>query len=357
MREEARQKGIPEEMINKLIPVRLPPGVAPVAAPQAVTLSTTSVITPVVEQKVEKLTRSDLINKLGYLTQENPVKFTTELHALKYRKKQISLWNSVDLGDRPNFNVNTFQLKSRANIDPKELKLDDVGFDYQKILVITVISATILAFGSSYIGGQVGFIFGYASALIPVTLLGVGSIAPALIGDIIDRVTFAVDSDAANRYATFQAGRFLAGYALGLPVSKFSTGGPSNYADFFQLRPTVSTDATDEKEAQQYFAKKKFAQTDIAPYSVVCLAGSVAECLEYKQAKGYSANDVNTLNELMTTVEPAMTPESAQSHIKWAALKSYDILSKYPTELKRLTEAFRRGAALEECIAIAEGTE
>ncbi len=43
--------------------------------------------------------------------------------------------------------------------------------------------ATVCGLGSSFIGGQIGFILGYLSALVPVILVGIGSIAPALIGD------------------------------------------------------------------------------------------------------------------------------------------------------------------------------
>ncbi len=42
--------------------------------------------------------------------------------------------------------------------------------------------ATVCGLGSSFIGGQIGFLLGYLSALVPVFLVGVGSIAPALIG-------------------------------------------------------------------------------------------------------------------------------------------------------------------------------
>lgn len=51
-----------------------------------------------------------------------------------------------------------------------------------------------------------------------------------------------------------------------------------------------------------------------------------------------------------------MTPDSAQNHIKWAALEAFDILSKYKVTLPRLREAFKRGDSLEECIAIIESS-
>jgi len=37
---------------------------------------------------------------------------------------------------------------------------------------------TVFGLSSSFIGGELGFVLGYASALVPVTLVGIGSIAP-----------------------------------------------------------------------------------------------------------------------------------------------------------------------------------
>jgi hypothetical protein len=337
-------------MINKLIPIRskTQSSVLPSSSP-----SSTDVKVSDTTESIKKLSRTEILNSLNYLSIGNPVKFSRQLNSLS-AKKLLQVWNAIDLG-KPSFQVNSLQLKSKTNIDPKDLKLDDVGYDYQKLLVTVVITATVLAFGSSFIGGQIGFILGYLSALLPVTLLGIGSITPALIGDILNRLTFLLDESAKDRYIQFHAGRFLVGYALGLPISKFSMGSPSNTVDFFQLKLVENTNNNDPK-ANGFFSKSKYSQIDIAPYSVLCLAGPVAECIEYSKASGYSATDVNVLNELMLAVEPAMIPESAQSHIKWAALQSYTILTKYKAELKKLREAFKRGASLEECIAELESS-
>jgi DNA gyrase subunit B len=57
-----------------------------------------------------------------------------------------------------------------------------------------------------------------------------------------------------------------------------------------------------EAEDKQMFAKSKFKQIDIARSSIVCLAGSVAECLEFGVASGSNPADVSLLNELMNSV-------------------------------------------------------
>jgi ATP-dependent DNA helicase PIF1 len=45
--------------------------------------------------------------------------------------------------------------------------------------------------------------------------------------------------------------------------------------------------------------KGNYNQNDISRSSIVCLAGSVAECIEYGSAEGTTAADVNVLNELI----------------------------------------------------------
>lgn len=356
MREEARQKGLPEEVINKLIPMRPQ---TPVKAPVATAAdgNTPAVaVEPEVEEPKKRFSREDVLGKIGFLSIGNPIQFTNEMNELSARR-YTKVWNSHDFGARPNFQLNSYQLTSKTGIDPKDLQLDGVGYNYQNVLVIAVIIGTVCGLASSYIGGQIGFILGYLSALIPVTLVAIGSVAPALIGDLLNRSKFLIDEEARNRYAKFNAGRFLVGYTLGLPVSLFYPGGPSSTVEFFQLRAPVLNKAAGAggDEARDFYSKKRFKQQDVAPFSIVCLAGSVAECMEFKKASSYSAADVNVLNEVLLTVEPVMAPEGAQNHIKWSALQAFNILTKHKAELDLLTEAFKRGASLEESIAIIEG--
>lgn len=271
--------------------------------------------TVLVEKKVIKLTANEIRSKLGYLNAGDPIRITSELDRIK-AKDVLSIWNSYQM-EKTNFQISNGQLTSRTGIQPNKLRLDDVGFDYQRVFVGSLIIATVLGVGSSFIGGQIGFIFGYLSALIPITLLSVGSIAPALIGDVLNRIKYATDEKEKEKYVKANAGKFLVGYAVGLPVSRFDAGSPSNTAEFFQLRPR----GTEQAANQQMYSGRKFKQADIAPYSIVCLAASVAECIEYGESSGTNPNEVNTLYELMNAVEPAMSPEDAQSHIRWSAVQ------------------------------------
>jgi hypothetical protein len=124
LREEARAKGVPEEMINKLIPIR------------AQTVQKAAKILPNLKEKVTALTAKEVRSKLGYLNTGDAIRMTSELERLK-AKDIISKWNSKDL-ENPRFDVSNYQLKSKTNIQPLNLKLDDVGFAYQNVLVYAV---------------------------------------------------------------------------------------------------------------------------------------------------------------------------------------------------------------------------
>jgi hypothetical protein len=337
LREEARAKGVPEEMINKLIPMRAP------------TLQTTSKTLPNLKENYTELTAKEIRSNLGYLNAGDAVRMTSELERIK-SNYVISKWNSKNL-ENSRFIVSNYQLKAKTNIEPVNLKLDDVGFAYQNVLIVVVAIGTLSGLSANAVGGELGFLLGYASALFPVVLVGIGSIAPGLIGEALYRFKLVTNEESRKRHVRMNAGKFLAGYICGLPVAKFSQGKPSNTAEFFQLRPS----GISEVEVKQMFSKNTFNQSDIARSSIVCLAGSVAECLEFGVASGTNPGDVNLLNELINSVEPTITPEQVQNHIRWSALTAWEILDQYKEEYQRLVVAFEKGLPMEECIAVIEG--
>lgn len=326
-------------MINKLIPLR---SATPAKKAEAV-------VEEVKEVKV--FTQTEVRSKLGYLNTGDAIRMTTELDRVK-AKGFLQRWNVKDVS-KATFKTNTMMFKSKTNIDPIKLKLDDVGYNYQNVLIAALGFATVFGLGSSFVGGQLGFVLGYASALVPVALVGVGSIAPGLIGDFLNGVKFQINDEARQKHISMNAGKFLAGYVLGLPIAKFNTGGVSNSVDFFQIRPSGKSAVQDK----QMFARNKFKQNDIARSSVVCIAGSVAECVLFGEGSGTNAGDVNTLYELINACDPALPPESIQDHVRWSAVTAYEIIDEYKEEHKRLCEAFSEGLPLEECIAILEAKE
>lgn len=117
---------------------------------------------------------------------------TSELDRIKSRG-YITLWNSEEVVKSSSiFAATNSQLTAKLGIEPVKLRLDDVGYNYQNVFVAALLFATVFGLGSSFVGGQLGFILGYASALVPIVVVGIGSIAPALLGDIINRSRYAL---------------------------------------------------------------------------------------------------------------------------------------------------------------------
>jgi hypothetical protein len=347
MREEARAKGVPEEMINKLMPIRNPKGAT--IQPSAGTTAEGVVLeAPVLVPE----TSAEVRAKLGYLPTGDAVRFTQLLD--KFKSKGVARnWNSVVIP--ASLVVTQPAFKSKTGLEPISLKLDSAGFDYKNVLGLAVIIATAFALASSQIGGQFGFLLGYASALFPVALVGVGSIAPGIIADVLNRITFTFNAEARKKHVCANAGKFLCGYLAGLPLTRFSAGGPSNTCDFFQLRPDIRNDY--QEGSQKMFSKQEYKQQDIARASIVSIAGPVAECVLYKEASGTASGDVNTLYELMAAVSPQLTNDKQQDHIRWSACAAYEILTKNSATFEKLCDAFATGQGLEECISIIEATK
>ena len=342
LREDARAKGVPEEMINKLIPIRAP-------ARSSIKSSKTSFK---LKEKNTELTANAIRSKLGYLNTGDAIRMTSELERIK-SNNVISKWNSRNFEDS-RFMVSNYQLKAKTNIEPTNLKLDDVGFAYQNVLGVAVAIGTICGLSANAVGGELGFLLGYSSALFPVILVGIGSIAPGLIGEALYKFKLVTNEESRKRDVRKNAGKFLAGYISGLPVAKFSQGNPSNTVEFFQLRPSDVTSISDVIDTTK-IEKNKIKQIHIARCSIVCMAGSVAECIEFGVASGTNPGDVNLLNELMNAVEPSFTSEQIQNHIRWSALTVWEILDEYKEEYQRLVVAFEKGLPMEECIAVIEG--
>lgn len=341
LREEARAKGVPEEMINKLIPITRQ---GPRPTPQ-----TASKTLQNAKENYTELPANTIRSKLGYLNTGDAIRMTSELERIK-SNDIISKWNSKNFEDS-RFMVSNYQLKAKTNIEPVNLKLDDVGFAYQNVLGVAVAIGTICGLSANAVGGELGFLLGYSSALFPVILVGIGSIAPGVIGEALYRCKLVTNEEARKRHVRKNAGKFLTGYICGLPVATFNQGKPSNTVEFFQLRPGDVSDISGTGEVQD----KRFRQIDIARISIVCLAGSVAECIDFGVASGSNPGDVNLLNELINSVGPTLSSDQIQNHIRWTALTAWEILDQYKEEYQRLVVAFEKGLPMEECIAVIEG--
>ena len=115
-----------------------------------------------------------------------------------------------------------------------------------------------------------GFILGYLSGLIPILLIGVGSIAPGLIGDALNRFKHLTDATAKDKYILQNVAKFIVGYTTGLPINRFYSDGITNIPEFFQIRPSPNK-APKGGNNKAMFDNKRFDEVDVARFASVCI--------------------------------------------------------------------------------------
>ena len=101
MREEARDKGLSQEVIDKLLPMRnqAPSKAAVGSAPSGSAASSSEGSTAVLEKPIQALSTSEVRTKLGYLNTGDAIRITSELDRLKSHGT-INLWNCKDVSTR-----------------------------------------------------------------------------------------------------------------------------------------------------------------------------------------------------------------------------------------------------------------
>jgi len=161
LREEARSKGVPEELINKLIPIRQPKGVTmgttesggAEPAQQSTTTSTMLLEKPAAQSSSssKSQTPEELRAELGVFPTGNAVLFTQSLDRLK-SKGLLRAWSSKPVP--VSFAVTQTTFKMKTGLEPQQLKLDSPGFNYVNTLGIAVAGATVCALASNQVGGQ-----------------------------------------------------------------------------------------------------------------------------------------------------------------------------------------------------------
>ena len=184
----------------------------------------------------------------------------------------------------------------------------------------------------------------YAVALLPILFLGIGSSAPAAIAGAIAAFKGTQDDAAMqdDRICRHEAGHFLCGYLCGLPVKSYQLN-DKGY-------PSVEFYPSTDGEAMG----RELNAEEIASLSVVAMSGSVAEALEFGEAKGGN-NDLLELNNIFRRSNEFIGSQKQQDLTRWGALASYNMIISNKDKYENLVAAFREKKSVAECVAAIEG--
>ena len=223
---------------------------------------------------------------------------------------------------------------------------DDVTLDDFKYatLGVTAVSSIVGVLALIFLPENTGATVCYFAALVPILFLGVGSTAPAAIAGAIAAIK-GTEDDAAmkeDRICRHEAGHFLCGYLCGLPVKSYEL----NDLGY----PCVEFYPSTDGEAMG----RELTEEEINALSVVAMSGSVAEALEFGEAKG-GQNDLLELNRLYRRSKEFIGAQKQQDLTRWGALASYNMIISNKDKYDNLVSAFREKKSVAECIAAIEG--
>ena len=157
------------------------------------------------------------------------------------------------------------------------------------------------AFGAYLIGG------------ISLAVLAVGSTAPGLLRVATDRLA-RVNPEYRRRIARHEAGHFLVGYALGVPVGSYDLGIDQSHVNFME-----------SKLERKIFQGAKLSESEMLPLAVVSMSGVAAEAMEFDEVMGQSA-DLYDLQRILNRVDPKLSDASQQELTRWAVFQAASIL-------------------------------
>ena len=257
----------------------------------------------------------------------------------------LKLWKSINLRTFP-VSLGMLEQRTAGKITGKSLGVtaEDVNLDDFKYatLGVTGVSTVLAILSLAVLPENIGAMFCYFFAIIPIIFLGIGSSAPGIIAGAIASARGKADSreEQMDRICSHEAGHFLAGYCCGLPIK--------GYTVLDSGIPCVEFHPSSEGDTG-----REFAADEIAALSVVAMSGSVAEALELGTAKG-GQNDLLELEGLLRRSQEFVGAQKQQDLTRWGALTSYNLLKANEDKYEALVQAFKEKKTVAECVAIIE---
>lgn len=141
---------------------------------------------------------------------------------------------------------------------------------------------------------------------------------------------------------TVQAGHFLVGYLLGVPVAGYSLNLAKEHTDFVEGKLGRSMFVEDLEEQE------------LNVLAVISMAGVAAEGMAFDDVMGQNG-DLMDLGRLMRRSKKKLTNAQQQELTRWAAFKACQMIKENDAMYQRLMEAMREGMSVAACIQRMEG--
>lgn len=265
----------------------------------------------------------------------------------------FKMWNSVQLQPRA-VSKNELKREVKTEMELDELMgLSPVDPDLKGLTIGAFAASAVIGVGGTFIGGETGgavYWVTYLGASLPLVLIGVGSVAPGIIGDVVNKLKWSLDkTNTKERRVRHEAAHMLCGYVCGLPISGYQIE-PEPVCEFFDRQEGNMDDVEKWKRA------RGFSKEEVATLAVVSCSGLMGELTKYSTADGGQQDLVNLAAVYFRAEGDYFRSQTVkEGQTRWGAYKAMQILSDNSATFEKLYQAMSDGKPVEECVAIIEG--
>ncbi len=172
----------------------------------------------------------------------------------------------------------------------------------------------------------------------------------ALRGSLFESVYRILIPQYADKVLYHECGHALVAYLLGLPLRGFALS--AREALLAGIPGQGGTIFFNENLANELGAQR-LSKSTIDAHSQVLMAGIAAEAIRYGEAEG-GESDVSALLQLLTSLQPAWTPDQVRKQARWSVIQSVKLLRQHKAAFEELAKAMKKGEGLGNCVDIIE---
>jgi hypothetical protein len=252
---------------------------------------------------------------------------------------RATLWNSISPTMRRDVFPN--ELERLVRCDPGRIASPSDSNDVNFIVAVTLSTSALATVVGVVLPGDWGAFGSYLIGSVSLVVLAIGSTAPGLLRVGVDRLARA-NPEYRRRVARHEAGHFLVGFALGVPVASYDLGIDSSHVNFME-----------SKLERKIFSGAKLTEEEVLPLAVISMAGVAGEALTFDDVMGQNA-DLYDLQRILNRVSPKLSDAAQQSTTRWAVFQAATILKENAAAWDALTEKMIEGASVTECLVAIE---